>query len=408
VQPVPTRTRVLLLQHPKERKVGVGTARMAHLSLTNSVLRVGLDFSADPLVRAALSGDNPVCVLFPKPGALDVADLPRDRPVTLVVLDGTWSLARKLLRLNPALAALPHVAFTPQRPSQYRIRRQPSKICVSTVEALAEVLAIIEPENGPFDRLLGPFAAMVDRQVQFVNEIGSRRHRRDPRKPRPSRRALLAARLSDDWARLVCVQGDTNAWPRRDPGRQPPEIVHWVAHRPATGETFEAVVAPRRPLAPQTADQIELPAETILDGQSVPGWLDAWRAFTRPDDIAVSWGTFYTDVASGEGLPSAPHTMDLRHEVLGLLRGRMPASPSEDQTLRAARLRNEATGRLRTVDACAAALGVASPSLGPSGRAGRRLAALTGIVSALATDAPDRGADESVTILGLGRAIPGA
>ena len=32
VHAMPTRTRVLLLQHPKERKVGVGTARIAHLS----------------------------------------------------------------------------------------------------------------------------------------------------------------------------------------------------------------------------------------------------------------------------------------------------------------------------------------------------------------------------------------
>jgi DTW domain-containing protein YfiP len=87
---LPTRTRVLLLQHPRERRVGVGTARMAHLSLPNSVLRVGVDFSADAVVAAALAAPEPPCVLYPRPGALDVADLPPDRPVTLIVLDGTW------------------------------------------------------------------------------------------------------------------------------------------------------------------------------------------------------------------------------------------------------------------------------------------------------------------------------
>jgi DTW domain-containing protein YfiP len=387
VRPISTRTRVLLLQHPKERKVGVGTARMAHLSLTNSQLRVGLDFSRDPVVRDALRASDPTFVLFPKPGAIEVADLPRDRPVTLIVLDGTWSLARKLVRLNPALAVLPHVAFTPRRPSEYRIRRQPAAFCVSTVEALAEVLQIMEPENGPFDQLLGPFRAMVDRQVQFVNEIGARRHRRVAGNRRPSHRTKLNERLSQDWARLVCVQGDTNAWPRRDPEREPPEIVHWVAHRPATGETLEVLVAPRRPLAPNTPEQIELSVDDIRGGGSVADWLRAWRDFARPDDVAIRWGTFYADVAAEDGLAPTPRVVDLRHEVLCLLRAEATAGGLPP--VLGSRLRNEGTGRLRNVDACASAMGVASLSLGLRGRAGRRLDALTGLLSALVGGTPE-------------------
>lgn len=375
IRPLPTRTRVVLLQHPKERKVGVGTARMAHLTLTNSVLRVGVDFSADPVMRATLAAPGPTCVLFPRPGALDVADLPRDPAVTLIVLDGTWTLARKLLRFNPALASLPHVAFTPTRPSQYRIRRQPREICVSTIEALAEVLQIIEPDSGPFDRLLDPFLAMVQRQERFVNEVGARRHQRVARPRRPSRREVLAERLSRDWTRLVCVQGDTNAWPRRDPGRQAPEIVHWVAHRPSTGETLETVVAPRRELAPHTAEQTELSGDRIQAGDSVDRWLHAWRAFGRPDDIVVTWGSFYAGLAMEDGLQFPPALLDLRREVLGLLRA--------ESGPKGGPLRNENTGRLRTVDACATALGVVSPSLGLDGRAGRRLAALAGVLTAL-------------------------
>ncbi len=371
--------------------MGVGTARMAHLALTNSLLRVGLDFSGDPVVRDVLETRDPICVLFPKPGALDVAALPRDRPVTLIVLDGTWSLARKLARLNPALAALPHVAFTPRRPSEYRIRRQPAAICVSTIEALAEVLQIMEPENGPFDHLLDPFRAMVERQVQFVNEIGARRHRRVLGARRPSHRAKLAERLSRDWERLVCVQGDTNAWPRRDPAREPPEIVHWVAHRPATGETLEVFVAPRRPLAPNTAGQIELSVDDIRGGGSVADWLHAWSRFVRPDDVLVQWGTFYGDVAADDGLTVPPRAVDLRHEVLCLLRAETTArNPS---TVLGTGLRREDTGRLRTVDACATAMGLASPSLALRGRAGRRLAALTGLLSVLVTAEDEPAAD---------------
>ena len=144
---LPTRHRLLLLQHPRERRMGIGTARLAHLALPGSQLRVGLDFSTDPVVRALLA-QPPAYVLFPGPQALPPEQLPGDRPITLVVLDGTWAQARKLLTLNPAIAALPRVAFRPRRPSAYEIRRQPAEFCLSTIEALAEVLERLEPDAG--------------------------------------------------------------------------------------------------------------------------------------------------------------------------------------------------------------------------------------------------------------------
>jgi DTW domain-containing protein len=183
---LPTRTNVLLLQHPRERRVGVGTARMAHLALPSSVLRVGVDFTGDRQVQATLAGEG-VHLLFPGPGARDVGALaPAATPLTLVVLDGTWWHARKLLKLNPALAALPRLCFTPREGSSYRIRRQPAPFCVSTIEALAHVLAILEPDAGPFDRLLDPFHAMVRLQERFAAEVQCHRHRRDGT-PRPAR-----------------------------------------------------------------------------------------------------------------------------------------------------------------------------------------------------------------------------
>ena len=147
--------------------MSVGTARMAHLSLPNSVLRVGLDFSDDAEVNAELAEARPTYVLFPRPGALDIRDL-RGRPAaTLIVLDGTWRQARKLLRLNPWLQRLPAVSFTPTHPSEYQIRKQPAAHCVSTIEALAEALRLLEPEGLPVDGLLEPFRAMVAQQQWY-------------------------------------------------------------------------------------------------------------------------------------------------------------------------------------------------------------------------------------------------
>ena len=65
---LPTRTRILLLQHPREERVAIGTARMAMLALPNARRRVGLDFSQDPEVLAALASSSPAYVLFPGPG----------------------------------------------------------------------------------------------------------------------------------------------------------------------------------------------------------------------------------------------------------------------------------------------------------------------------------------------------
>src|SRR4029453_18005189 len=79
---LPTRTRILLLQHPREQRVAIGTARMAQLALPNSRLRVGLDFAEDPEVRAVLAQSHATYVLFPGPDASPIEQLPRDRGIT--------------------------------------------------------------------------------------------------------------------------------------------------------------------------------------------------------------------------------------------------------------------------------------------------------------------------------------
>jgi DTW domain-containing protein YfiP len=357
VQVLPTRTRVLLLQHPRERRMAIGTARMAHLSLPNSVLRVGTDFSADPAVAEALAQPQLPWLLFPGPTALDVTALPSDRAQTLIVVDGTWWQARKLIKLNPALAALPRVSFTPRQPSRYLIRRQPAEFCVSTIEALAQVLEALEPGQRSFEGILAPFHAMVARQRWFMTTVGSHRHRHAEARPR---RMTLAARLRAQWPRLVCVHGEANAWPRRAPARQDPETIHWVAQRPASGETFEAVVAPRRALAPATPGHVELPRERLLAGGSVESWHRAWRDFARPDDVLVLWGTFYRNLAAQEGLPLSPDCIDLRGEMAQWLRV-----------------------RVGTVEDCAGRLGVSALASSLAGRGGRRLAGLAAVLQAV-------------------------
>src|SRR4029079_7529524 len=117
------------------------------------------------------------------------------------------------------------------------------------------------------------------------------------------------------WRRLVCVHGEANAWPHRDPVRQEPETIHWVAHLPAEGATYESVVAPRRPLGPATPAHVDLPSGRILAGACVEDWHRTWLDFARADDILVVWGTYYRDLAARDGLHVDFPTLDLRREV---------------------------------------------------------------------------------------------
>ena len=155
---IPTATRIVLLQHPRERDRAIGTARMASLCLPNSELLVGFDWNDSPALQRELSDPTrPAVLLYPGAGATDVSSQPLSGPLTLVVVDGTWPNTRKLIQNNPILAALPRLTFSPPRPSQYRIRSEPSAECVSTIEALAHVLGVLEGDPARFQRLLAPF-----------------------------------------------------------------------------------------------------------------------------------------------------------------------------------------------------------------------------------------------------------
>ena len=168
---IETQTRVVLLQHPRERDVPFGTARMASLCLPNSGLYVGYAWEDPSMLSHELSHpDRPAMLLYPDELARDVSSNPPPGPVTLVVVDGTWPNTRKMVKRSALLRDLPRIAFAPARPSEYRIRREPRPDCVSTIEALAHVLGALEGDPERFERLLLPFRKMVEQQVGLIQK----------------------------------------------------------------------------------------------------------------------------------------------------------------------------------------------------------------------------------------------
>ncbi len=103
---VAPRTRVVLLQHPREARLAICSAWLAHVALEGSELHVGFRFEDHPRVRE-LAADGAAALLYPGGAALDAGAAPALR--TLFVVDGTWPQAAKMLDANPSLAALPRV-----------------------------------------------------------------------------------------------------------------------------------------------------------------------------------------------------------------------------------------------------------------------------------------------------------
>lgn len=321
-----------------------------------------------------------------------------------------------MVRDNPVLQALPRYAFDTPEPSHYRIRREPRAEYVSTIEALMHVLGALEGDPARFRSLLDPLRAMVDAQLVCQARSPRRGGVRQVHRPRPPRRVVPEA-ITDRFGDLVCVVGEANAWPYRgrwrhrdrdrhtddrerelagdglgaatnqartgsddaaaaaadpagrgtatreprEPGDEPSEprdeLVHWVAHRVATGETFELIVAPAGSLSPSTAFHIELPEAALLGGAPRGELAARFARFARPTDLLCAWGHHGLDLAIAAGV-----------------------APVERLDLRAAAHR-VANRKLGSLESYAAALGPAPAPLAP-GRAGRRLALLVQIVRA--------------------------
>ena len=174
---VPSRTRVLILQHPSEVGHALNTARLAVLGLQNCEIRVGEVFEDLPQLLAQ-PGLEP-CLLFPGEQAQALGAYAVSTPSRLLVVpDGTWRKARKLLHLNPLLASLPRVQLADAEPSRYRLRKAPGPGALSTLEAITQALEALEAPAS-FQALLKPFDALIEGQIAAMGEdVYRRNHQR--------------------------------------------------------------------------------------------------------------------------------------------------------------------------------------------------------------------------------------
>ncbi len=97
-----------------------------------------------------------------------------DRPITLVVPDGTWAQTRRAVRREPVMCRARHVLAPPGPRTRYRLRQEHVHGGLATAEAMARALGVIEGEAA--QRALEQlFEAHVERVLR------ERSHRREPR-----------------------------------------------------------------------------------------------------------------------------------------------------------------------------------------------------------------------------------
>jgi DTW domain-containing protein YfiP len=99
----------------------------------------------------------------------------------LIALDGNWAQAKALWWRNAWLTRLPRFVVVPDGPSLYGdLRREARPDALSTLEAVALALSVLEGDATIRKRLLAPFRALLSR----ARAAGIRDSKRDRRSRR--------------------------------------------------------------------------------------------------------------------------------------------------------------------------------------------------------------------------------
>jgi DTW domain-containing protein YfiP len=183
ITPIDNRVHLLILQHPQEQDMELGSARLAALHLKNATFKIGLSWPSlgkalghhvDPKRWAVLYlGSAKTETVKSEIVALNRKGAPaEDQSLKdidgIIVLDGTWSQAKALWWRNAWMLKARRIALNPRRPSRYgKLRREPRRDSVSTLEAAALLLSRLEnkPEietamTASFEKLLARYRAL--------------------------------------------------------------------------------------------------------------------------------------------------------------------------------------------------------------------------------------------------------
>jgi len=180
IKPIETNTKFVILMHPKEFKhIKNNTGRLTHISLKNSDLFVGVDFSNHNRVNTLLNDPKSYCtILFPSQDSICInkEKIELDgRQLVIFIIDATWESAKPILSQSKNLHNLPKISFSHTKTSAYKFKQQPFAAALSTMESTLCVLEILNYHGEEsiskecLENFLNPFEKMVEFQMKFVS-----------------------------------------------------------------------------------------------------------------------------------------------------------------------------------------------------------------------------------------------
>ena len=209
IQPIDNKLALLVLQHPQEQDKALGTARLTTLHFKNAVFKTGLSWpslakalgrAADPKRWATLylgSADpaliapgQSIVALDAKGKLLPIQEMALSDIEGVIVLDGTWSQAKTLWWRNAWLLKSKRVVLDPRQPSLYgKLRREPRREGLSTLEAAGMLLAHLENRREIETTLIATFTKLLEkyRENPPVAAVTPRGAKAGPRRRSPRR-----------------------------------------------------------------------------------------------------------------------------------------------------------------------------------------------------------------------------
>lgn len=157
------KTKVVLIIHSKELKRTTNTGLLAIESLKNSEVYIrGQGSESDPRspldLSHLLTENYETLFLFPSESAVELnSDLINkcSKPIQLIIPDGNWRQASKVYNRHPELKSVPKVKLSSVNLAPTHLRAEHFAEGLSTLEAVAQALAIIEGSEAvrPLHRL---------------------------------------------------------------------------------------------------------------------------------------------------------------------------------------------------------------------------------------------------------------
>ena len=183
VTKIETNTKFIILMHPREfKKTKNGTGHFTHLSLPNSEIYIGVDFTNHADINNLINNPTNNCyILYPGEDTikLNTQTIKEENKTNVIfIIDSTWACSVKMLRVSQNLHHLPRVSFDHTKVSAFKIKTQPNSYCLSTMESTQCILELLNTHEiesiakEQFSNFLKPFEKMVDYQMNCAIDAG--------------------------------------------------------------------------------------------------------------------------------------------------------------------------------------------------------------------------------------------